>query len=215
VSHAHRAWHNHVLSRPRVRAVSSAVEHCLHTAGVAGSNPAPPTKEINDLRHLRVAFAFLALEKCWRPGLSLLSAGPGEHRVRALLGRSRRPSLVRGIPEASRALKPRAPALRGSLVTSFQRHRADQAGGGRTVGETPLAPRPGSPMPWRGAPLEWKVGRTTPWARPCRSGAAWTSPPCASAPGSAGATGGGEKSPWLVVEAVSPLICFAKLCARR
>ena len=27
-----------------VRAVSSAVEHCLHTAGVAGSNPAPPTK---------------------------------------------------------------------------------------------------------------------------------------------------------------------------
>ena len=25
-------------------AVSSAVEHCLHTAGVAGSNPAPPTK---------------------------------------------------------------------------------------------------------------------------------------------------------------------------
>ena len=25
------------------RAVSSAVEHCLHTAGVAGSNPAPPT----------------------------------------------------------------------------------------------------------------------------------------------------------------------------
>ena len=30
----------------------------LHTAGVAGSNPAPPTKEIKDLRHLRVAFAF-------------------------------------------------------------------------------------------------------------------------------------------------------------
>ena len=29
---------------PRYRAVSSAVEHCLHTAGVAGSNPAPPTK---------------------------------------------------------------------------------------------------------------------------------------------------------------------------
>src|SRR4051794_1758488 len=26
------------------RAVSSAVEHCLHTAGVAGSNPASPTK---------------------------------------------------------------------------------------------------------------------------------------------------------------------------
>src|SRR5687767_15982432 len=25
------------------RAVSSAVEHCLHTARVAGSNPAPPT----------------------------------------------------------------------------------------------------------------------------------------------------------------------------
>src|SRR5690606_41670289 len=26
------------------RAVSSAVEHCLHTARVAGSNPAPPTR---------------------------------------------------------------------------------------------------------------------------------------------------------------------------
>src|SRR6266436_1316004 len=29
-------------TRPR-RALSSAVEHCLHTAGVAGSNPAAPT----------------------------------------------------------------------------------------------------------------------------------------------------------------------------
>src|SRR5690606_108727 len=38
------------------RAVSSVVEHCLHTARVAGSNPAPPTICINDLGHLRVAF---------------------------------------------------------------------------------------------------------------------------------------------------------------
>src|SRR5207245_551584 len=28
----------------RIRVVSSAVEHCLHTAGVTGSNPVPPTK---------------------------------------------------------------------------------------------------------------------------------------------------------------------------
>jgi hypothetical protein len=27
----------------RNRVVSSAVEHCLHTAGVTGSNPVPPT----------------------------------------------------------------------------------------------------------------------------------------------------------------------------
>ena len=40
-------WHNDAPSaaavQGRARAVSSAVEHCLHTAGVAGSNPAPPT----------------------------------------------------------------------------------------------------------------------------------------------------------------------------
>ena len=34
------------------RAVSSAVEHCLHTAGVAGSNPAPPTKKVNEIKVL-------------------------------------------------------------------------------------------------------------------------------------------------------------------
>ena len=49
---------------PDFRAVSSAVEHCLHTAGVAGSNPAPPTSKINDLRHFRVAFSFLVWQKC-------------------------------------------------------------------------------------------------------------------------------------------------------
>ena len=27
----------------KIRAISSAGEHCLHTAGVAGSNPASPT----------------------------------------------------------------------------------------------------------------------------------------------------------------------------
>ncbi len=32
-----------------MRAVSSVVEHCLHTAGVAGSNPAPPTSKIKNL----------------------------------------------------------------------------------------------------------------------------------------------------------------------
>src|SRR3990172_1549206 len=31
------------VSRLRARVVSSAVEHCSHTAGVAGSNPVPPT----------------------------------------------------------------------------------------------------------------------------------------------------------------------------
>ena len=44
-------WHNRGFPAPwradpsrAGRAVSSAVEHCLHTAGVAGSNPAPPTR---------------------------------------------------------------------------------------------------------------------------------------------------------------------------
>jgi hypothetical protein len=33
-------------------AVSSAVEHCFHTAGVTGSIPVPPTNQINQLRHI-------------------------------------------------------------------------------------------------------------------------------------------------------------------
>ena len=44
------------------RAVSSAVEHCLHTAGVAGSNPAPPTKKIKHLAERLGAF-FLPVSK--------------------------------------------------------------------------------------------------------------------------------------------------------
>src|SRR3546814_212276 len=51
-------------SRPRqsklrapIGAVSSAVEHCLHTARVTSSNLVPPTNKNNDLGHLhRVAF---------------------------------------------------------------------------------------------------------------------------------------------------------------
>ena len=42
---------------------------CLHTAGVTGSNPVPPTKKINDMRHVRVAFSFAVLEKCRKAGL--------------------------------------------------------------------------------------------------------------------------------------------------
>jgi hypothetical protein len=34
---------NYAAGIDAIRAVSSAVEHCLHTARVAGSNPAPPT----------------------------------------------------------------------------------------------------------------------------------------------------------------------------
>ncbi len=49
-------------SRP-TWAVSSAVEHCLHTARVAGSIPAPPTNDINDLGSLRWAFFVSVREK--------------------------------------------------------------------------------------------------------------------------------------------------------
>ena len=49
-------WHSHGIEK--------ALFPRLHTAGVAGSNPAPPTKEINDLRHPRVAFVLVVLEKC-------------------------------------------------------------------------------------------------------------------------------------------------------
>ena len=44
---------------------------CLHTAGVTGSNPVPPTKQISDLRHLSVAFLISVPEKCRKAGLDL------------------------------------------------------------------------------------------------------------------------------------------------
>jgi hypothetical protein len=62
-------------------AVSSAVEHCLHTAGVTGSNPVPPTSinKRNPLRNQGV-FAF------W---LSLLCAEiPVNHDSRVIKVRS-------------------------------------------------------------------------------------------------------------------------------
>jgi long-subunit acyl-CoA synthetase (AMP-forming) len=40
------------------------VEHCLHTAGVTGSNPVPPTSKIKHLQHLRVLFLF-GVGKIW------------------------------------------------------------------------------------------------------------------------------------------------------
>ena len=45
-------------ARP-TRAVSSAVEHCLHTARVAGSIPAPPT------RHKKPATCRVSLLRLW------------------------------------------------------------------------------------------------------------------------------------------------------
>jgi hypothetical protein len=41
-----------VLKSIRSRAISSAGEHCLHTAGVAGSNPASPTMNIKELAEI-------------------------------------------------------------------------------------------------------------------------------------------------------------------
>ena len=43
--------------------ISSAVEHCLHTAGVAGSNPASPTKIIKDLAEMPSPFLLLVRRK--------------------------------------------------------------------------------------------------------------------------------------------------------
>ena len=36
------------LPLPRIWAVSSAVEHCFHTAGATGSIPVPPTIQVNE-----------------------------------------------------------------------------------------------------------------------------------------------------------------------
>jgi hypothetical protein len=44
-------------------AVSSAVEHCLHTAGVTGSKPVPPTKNCQGQRDA-VAFSIWRLPSC-------------------------------------------------------------------------------------------------------------------------------------------------------
>lgn len=45
-----------------LRAVSSAVEHCLHTARVAGSNPAPPTRFDRNRRKPVFCYAAIALQ---------------------------------------------------------------------------------------------------------------------------------------------------------
>ncbi len=42
-------WGTYRLPVPRKRAVSSAVEHCFHTAGATGSIPVPPTIQNNNL----------------------------------------------------------------------------------------------------------------------------------------------------------------------
>ena len=90
--------------QPDLRAVSSAVEHCLHTARVAGSNPAPPTisiKRKTDLRK-RVGFfvcgAGMHCPTQYPPGLtdghypssglrppSPRAAGKGEQRLRRVV----------------------------------------------------------------------------------------------------------------------------------
>ncbi len=59
--------HGKRAKRQNTRAVSSVVEHCLHTAGVAGSNPAPPTKKVNEIKVLRFVvrpFFFPVSKKC-------------------------------------------------------------------------------------------------------------------------------------------------------
>jgi hypothetical protein len=58
-------------------AVSSAVEHCLHTAGVVGSKPIPPTNRFRGLRRVGAAHFHLhgnpAERRLWNtpnPGIS-------------------------------------------------------------------------------------------------------------------------------------------------
>ena len=46
--------------------ISSAVEHCLHTAGVAGSNPASPTMYFNE----RGTFGCRFRWSCWKKTIS-------------------------------------------------------------------------------------------------------------------------------------------------
>jgi hypothetical protein len=47
---------------------SSAVEHCLHTAGVTGSIPVAPTNQINDLASIQaVAFGSNEPDRRWFP----------------------------------------------------------------------------------------------------------------------------------------------------
>ena len=49
---------------PTTWVVSSAVEHCLHTAGVTGSNPVPPTNKIKDLREIGSPFFLVVSQNC-------------------------------------------------------------------------------------------------------------------------------------------------------
>jgi hypothetical protein len=101
----------------------------LHTAGVAGSNPAPPTKEINDLRHPRVAFAFGVLEKCQKAGCRAsgiaLPVGGWATRCRRLCWTSR--SVRPRSTDKLRELLQAAPGVPGTVGWPDQTPRAGPA----------------------------------------------------------------------------------------
>src|SRR6185503_5684985 len=62
-----------VESPPR-RAVSSAVEHCFHTAGVTGSNPVPPTRPSATL-WLSKPYSYNLLH-AWAAGVACIGCDP-------------------------------------------------------------------------------------------------------------------------------------------
>ncbi len=71
------------------RAISSAVEHCIHTAGVTCSIHVSPTKITHEIKHLEATpGAFFVMTQFWRMALSRYSI---RARFREIFFRSARP----------------------------------------------------------------------------------------------------------------------------
>ena len=119
---------------PPKRAASSAVEHCLHTAGVTGSNPVPPTRIIKGLA-IAKPFFYCAANGTLTPHTSPASDAEAAARSTACFAhlfqrstsrssKSSSPPVLRTPPETlSRALSSSSSLRRGcdcvSAVESF------------------------------------------------------------------------------------------------
>ena len=142
----------------RIRAVSSAVEHCLHTAGVAGSKPAPPTRKVFESKALReIARPFFMpdsgrygnrrVQICCRLGRDCFRLVPVEETMRgqANSGAGREAGCGRTEPLTAVGVSPRR--ARGRLRAVLDQATPDRAAALRAGCRRRLSHRPGSTSP--------------------------------------------------------------------
>jgi hypothetical protein len=133
----------------KTRAVSSAVEHCLHTARVAGSNPAPPTRPRSRpqgrlllLRKMRMATDYVLWHnpRCSksRGALQLLCERGIEPGIRDYLAQPPSVDELRSLLDAL-GIPPRQLLRTGETAYAELELAASDAGGGGWGGAPPHA----------------------------------------------------------------------------